>query len=255
MDSSTKIGPIPKNGTSGDKRSVLHLSPKDVERRSNKRYVAYFRVSTDRQGQSGLGLEAQREAVNRFIAVEDGDLIEAFTEVESGKRKNRPELNAAISMCRRRKATLVIAKLDRLARNVHFVSGLMESGVDFVATDNPHANRLMVHMLAAFAEHEREMISARTRSALAAAKARGVTLGATGNDRARENRAAADAFAREMAPVLERLVEQHGATHYEALAQALNALRIPTSTGKSWQRTTVRRLLRRLNRDGTSIEP
>ncbi|MEQ8585602.1 MAG: recombinase family protein [Thalassobaculaceae bacterium] len=208
--------------------------------------MAYFRVSTDRQGQSGLGLEAQREAVERFVSADGGDLIETFTEVESGKRKGRPELSAAIAMCRRRKATLVIAKLDRLARNVHFVSGLMESGVDFVATDNPHANRLMVHMLAAFAEHEREMISARTKSALAAAKARGVTLGATGIDRARENRAAADAFACEMAPILKRLVARHGATRYEALAQALNERQIPTSTGKTWQRTTVRRLVTRL---------
>ncbi len=241
-----KIGPLAENGTSGDKRTVLHLSPEGKETLPSKRFVAYFRVSTDRQGQSGLGLEAQREAVERFVSVDRGDLIETFTEVESGKRKDRPELSAAISMCRRRKATLVIAKLDRLARNVHFVSGLMESGVDFVATDNPHANRLMVHMLAAFAEHERELISARTKSALAAAKARGVALGVTGIDRARENRAAADAFAREMAPILERLVAQHGATRYEALAQALNELSVQTSTGKTWQRTTVRRLVTRL---------
>lgn len=246
MDSSTKIGPIPKNGTSGDKRSVLHLSPKTVGTQSAKRYVAYFRVSTDRQGRSGLGLSAQREAVERFIAVEDGDLIETFTEVESGKRKNRPELSAAISLCRRRKATLVIAKLDRLARNVHFVSGLMESGVDFVATDNPHANRLMVHMLAAFAEHEREMISARTKSALAAAKARGIRLGVTGKDRARENKATADAFAREMAPVLTDLVKQHGTDRYERLAQALNEAGLQTANGKKWHRTTTRRLVRRL---------
>ena len=109
-----------------------------------------------------------------FLATKPGSqLIEEFTEVESGKKKNRPELTKAIQLCKRQKATLIIAKLDRLARNVHFISGLMESRVEFVACDNPHANRLMVHMLAAFAEHEREMISQRTKEGLRAAKARG----------------------------------------------------------------------------------
>src|SRR5262245_46589441 len=137
------------------------------------KYVAYYRVSTVRQGQSGLGLEAQQAAVAAFC-----EPIESFTEVESGKRSdNRPQLALAITACRRLKATLIVAKLDRLARNVAFVSTLMESGVDFVAADNPHATRLTVHILAAVAEHEREMISQRTKAALAAAKARGVRLG------------------------------------------------------------------------------
>jgi DNA invertase Pin-like site-specific DNA recombinase len=139
-------------------------------------YVAYYRVSTDKQGASGLGLEAQREAVARNLGA--GSLLAEFTEVESGKRSaNRPQLIAALEMCKRKKAILLIAKLDRLARNVHFISGLMEAGVEFVAADMPTANRLTVHIMAAFAEHEAAMISARTKAALQAAKARGTVLG------------------------------------------------------------------------------
>jgi DNA invertase Pin-like site-specific DNA recombinase len=140
-------------------------------------FVAYYRVSTDRQGRSGLGLDAQREAVFRHLAGHAGQLVAEFCEIESGSRSDRPQLAAAIAAAKKARATLIIAKLDRLARNVHFISGLMESGVDFVAADNPHANKLMVHMLAAFAEHEREQISQRTKDALAAAKLRGIRLG------------------------------------------------------------------------------
>ena len=120
-------------------------------------FVAYYRVSTVRQGRSGLGLDAQRQAVARFVGA--GQLAGEFTEIESGKRhNNRPQLAAALAECKKRRLTLVIAKLDRLARNVHFISGLMESGADFVAVDMPHATRLTIHILAAVAEHEREMI-------------------------------------------------------------------------------------------------
>jgi DNA invertase Pin-like site-specific DNA recombinase len=162
-------------------------------------FVAYYRVSTDRQGRSGLGLEAQREAVLRHMAGQASDLRAEFTEIESGKRSDRPQLAAAIAAAKKAKATLIIAKLDRLARNVHFISGLMESKVDFVAADNPHANRLMVHMLAAFAEHEREQISQRTMAALQAAKARGVRLGRNGAERlAPAYRAAAIERARQL---------------------------------------------------------
>src|SRR5215471_8286223 len=142
-----------------------------------RRFVSYYRVSTAQQGASGLGLEAQREAVSRHVAAAGGVLVEEFTEIESGKKNDRPQIAAALAMCRVRRATLIIAKLDRLARNVAFISSLMDSGVDFVACDNPHATRLTIHILAAVAEHEREMISARTKAALAAAKARGVKLG------------------------------------------------------------------------------
>ena len=137
-------------------------------------FIAYYRVSTDKQGKSGLGLEAQRQAVVDFINGNGNKVIAEYTEVESGKRRDRPELAKALTDCRKHKAKLVIAKLDRLARNVHFISGLMESGVDFVAVDMPQANRLTVHILAAVAEHEREMISQRTKAALAVAKERGV---------------------------------------------------------------------------------
>lgn len=135
-------------------------------------FVAYYRVSTARQGQSGLGLDAQRTAISGFLQ-DHGELVAEFMEVGSGRKNDRPQLAAALDLCLRRRAVLVIAKLDRLARNVAFVARLMESGAEFVAVDNPHANKLMVHMLAAFAEHERDQISVRTVAALAAAKARG----------------------------------------------------------------------------------
>src|SRR5580704_1939364 len=140
-------------------------------------FVAYYRVSTERQGRSELGLEAQQKAVRDHLNGGNWGIVAEFTEVESGKRSDRPQLAAALAACRLRGAKLIIAKLDRLARNVHFVSGLMESGVDFVAADFPQANRLTVHILAAVAEHEAKMISERTKVALAAAKRRGVKLG------------------------------------------------------------------------------
>ncbi|WP_420418333.1 recombinase family protein [Pacificispira sp.] len=210
-----------------------------------KTFVAYYRVSTDRQGRSGLGLEAQRESVERYLSACGGDLLNSFIEVESGSKKQRPELESALAECRRKKATLIIAKLDRLARNVHFISGLMESRVEFVAADNPHANRLMVHMLAAFAEHEREMISQRTKAALAAAKARGVQLGATGKDRARENKEVAKQQAEELRPVIEELVSG-GIVSFSALSRALNEKGIPSSKNGSWHPKTVSRLCNRL---------
>src|SRR3954462_14887614 len=145
------------------------------------RFVAYYRVSTDKQGKSGLGLEAQREAVQSYLNGGSWTLAAAVTEVESGKRNDRPELDRALGLCRLYGATLVVAKLDRLARNVAFISKLMESGVDFVALDLPQANRLTVHILAAVAEHEAAMISQRTKAALAAAKARGIKLGNPAN--------------------------------------------------------------------------
>src|SRR5262245_37959784 len=137
--------------------------------------IAYYRVSTDKQGTSGLGLDAQRQAVGSFVAG-GGEIVAEYTEIESTRNK-RPELHAALEACRKHKATLLIARLDRLARNVAFISHLMESRVDFVAVDMPEANRLAIHILAAVAEHEREMISKRTQAALRAAKARGTVLG------------------------------------------------------------------------------
>jgi DNA invertase Pin-like site-specific DNA recombinase len=142
-----------------------------------KRYIIYYRISTDKQGRSGLGLEAQRRDIEAYLLTR-GNAFAEFTEVESGKHhKNRPQLLAAIELCRRQRATLLIARLDRLARNVVFIASLMESGIEFVAVDMPHASKFTIHILAAVAEHEREIISKRTKDALAAANARGRKLG------------------------------------------------------------------------------
>lgn len=141
------------------------------------KFVAYFRVSTDRQGRSGLGLAAQRKSVHEYLDGGRWELVAEFTEVESGKRSDRPELERALAACKKYKAKLVIAKLDRLSRNLAFIATLMDSGVEFIAVDNPHANKLTIHILAAVAQHEREIISARTSAALHAAKARGKRLG------------------------------------------------------------------------------
>jgi DNA invertase Pin-like site-specific DNA recombinase len=151
--------------------------------RAARRFVAYYRVSTDRQGRSGLGLEAQQKAVMDYLNGGAWELVGGFVEVESGNKADRPELARAVDACRKHKARLVIAKLDRLSRNLAFVATLMESGVEFVAVDNPHANKLTIHILAAVAEHEREAISERTKAALAAAKARGRRLGTPGPSR------------------------------------------------------------------------
>jgi DNA invertase Pin-like site-specific DNA recombinase len=139
--------------------------------------IPYYRVSTQKQGKSGLGLEGQQAAVEAYARMNGGTLGKAFVEVESGKRADRVELANAIAHAKRSKATLVVAKLDRLARNVAFLSALMQSGVDFVAVDNPHANKLTIHILSAVAEAEAEAISQRTKAALGAYKARGGVLG------------------------------------------------------------------------------
>ncbi len=210
-------------------------------------YISYVRVSTEKQGASGLGLEAQREAIKRHIGA--NPLIEEYREIESGKRNDRPQLKAALAHCKRAKATLIIAKLDRLARNLHFISGLMESGVEFVAADNPHASRLVVHVMAAFAEHERDMISKRTKDALAAKKARGAVLG---NPRWRESIGKATAAATPM-PVPPRITKMILDMRAEGqslrkIAEELNALNITTSQQNSWHPQTISRLLKDHNR-------
>ena len=206
-------------------------------------FVAYYRVSTDRQGTSGLGLEAQRRAVADFAAGRGGILAE-FTEVESGRKNDRPELRAALAACQRSRAVLVIAKLDRLARNVAFIAGLMESGVEFVAVDMPQANRLTIHILAAVAEHEREMISERTRVALAAAKARGVKLGNPAPNIPVAVAARLERMAKVKAtvtPLIERLRRQ--GMSLRAIAADLNERRVPSATGRQWHASSVRNVL------------
>jgi DNA invertase Pin-like site-specific DNA recombinase len=213
------------------------------------KFVSYCRVSTDQQGRSGLGLEAQQAAVAAYLNGGHWRLMGEFVEVESGKRADRPALLKALAACKRHKATLIVAKLDRLSRSVAFLSALMESGAEFVAVDNPHANKLMVHMLAAFAEHERDQISARTKAALAAAKARGTKLGNPKLALAREGavaalQGAADRHAANVLPVI-RAIQQSGATALRDVAKALNARGVKTPRGGDWHASSVRNVILR----------
>lgn len=214
---------------------------------SDRLYIAYYRVSTEEQGAGGHSLDAQRAAVQRYLEAHGGHLASEYTEVESGKKNNRPELQAAIQECRRHRVTLLIAKLDRLARNVHFITGLIESRVDFVCCDNPHANKVMIQMLAVFAEFERDRISERTKEGLAAAKAKGVELGKNGKHvLAPQNKAKADAFALSMVPIIEGL-QAEGYTSIRKLMEALNARQIPTATESGrWHIRNVELLLKRI---------
>jgi DNA invertase Pin-like site-specific DNA recombinase len=221
---------------------------------SPARYVAYLRVSTERQGRSGLGLDAQRDAVARHVAGagDGGRIVAEHVEVESGRKRDRPQLAAALEACRALRAALVIAKLDRLARNVAFVSSLMESGVEFVAADMPAVNRLTVHILAAVAEEEARMISARTKAALAAAKARGVRLG-NPNLLTRDPLLAARANAVQVANARRRAAavlpyiegaKRAGAATLAELAEALMARGVPAPRGgHKWSPAQVRRAL------------
>jgi DNA invertase Pin-like site-specific DNA recombinase len=217
------------------------------------RFVAYYRVSTEKQGRSGLGLDAQREAVTSFLNGGRWELIAEFTETETGKGSNalakRPQLRAALEHARKHKATLVIAKLDRLARNVAFIAQLMEASVDFIAVDNPTVSRLTLHILAAVAEHEREMISERTKAALAAAKSRGTKLGANGAALAEANKQAAIARLADTAPRLAALRAE--GLSVRRIAAVLNEEGVPSPGGGAWHVANVHRALQRLG----SLEP
>jgi DNA invertase Pin-like site-specific DNA recombinase len=216
------------------------------------KFVAYYRVSTAKQGVSGLGLDAQRESVMRYLNGGKWELVGEFTETETGKGADalakRPQLRAALDLCKKRGARLIIAKLDRLARNVHFVSGLMESKVKFVAVDMPEANELTIHIMAAFAEHEAKRISERTKDALAAAKARGVVLGATGpanlKPNIEERQQAATAFAESLSKVITGL--QRAGLSQRAMVDELNKLGIKTARGGQWSLMQLQRVLARL---------
>lgn len=214
-------------------------------------FIAYYRVSTDRQGRSGLGIEAQREAVKRFVGASDR-LLSSFTEVESGKSEDRPQLIAAMAACRKAGAVLLIAKLDRLSRDVAFIAGLMKSDVRFIACDMPDADAFRLHIEAAIAEEERRRISGRTKAALGAAKARGVKLGGfRGHVPSQEDRARGRARQREQAgqraaailPFIAELLAA-GITSPTAIARALTEKRVSTPKGAAqWQPVQVRRLL------------
>lgn len=183
--------------------------------------IAYYRVSTAKQGYSGLGLEAQQASVSAFLQTNRYELIQSYTEVESGRKNNRPQLLAAIEQCKKDKALLIIAKLDRLSRNVAFIANLMESKVKFKAIDMPEADSFILHILAAVAQREREMISQRTKEALAAAKARGIKLGTTIQPLADHNRLLAKEEAVRLQPVIARLRDS-GIVTVKALAEAMN---------------------------------
>ncbi|RJY09314.1 recombinase family protein [Aurantiacibacter aquimixticola] len=210
--------------------------------------IAYFRVSTDRQGRSGLGLEAQREAVARYAAETRLELVGEFVEVETGKGSNalskRPQLLAALTQAKNRKAKLVLAKLDRLARNVHFISGLMETGVDFAVADMPNADRFQLHLYAALAEKEAEVISHRTKAALAAAKARGTVLGRNGKVLAKRNKAEAEARLKPIAGQL--LAKKEAGKSIRQIAAELNKEGVASPAGGKWHPASLHRALSRL---------
>ena len=205
------------------------------------RFIAYYRVSTDKQGKSGLGLDAQRMAVLDFLDGDKWELAGEFTEVETGTRSDRPELEKAIAACKKHRARLIIAKLDRLSRNVAFISALMERKVDFVCCDNPTATKFTIHILAAVAELEREAISKRTKEALAAAKAKGKVLG-NYQRIAKAKQAATTARAEAVRPAITATarLSLHAAT------DELNRRGIGTASGKQWFPMQVRRARQRL---------
>ncbi len=219
------------------------------------KFVAYYRVSTAKQGRSGLGLEAQKQAVRDYLNGGRHKLLAEFTEVESGKNDDRPELAKALYRAKMTGAKLIVAKLDRLSRNVAFLSNLQESKVPFVACDLPEATEFTIHIMAAVAQHERRAISERTKAALAAAKRRGQKLGNNLHGRHLRkygNKAAvatiktkADAFAKDVLPIIDDIRAQ-GVTTLAGIADELNAREIKTQRNGSWHASTVRALLGRM---------
>lgn len=224
-----------------------------------RNFVTYYRVSTARQGRSGLGLDAQKTAVTAYLDAHGGNVLATFTEIESGKVNDRPQLQAALKRCKQTRATLLIAKLDRLSRNACFLLGLRDSGVRFVAADLPEMNETVVGITAVMAQAEREAISARTTAALAAAKARGVKLGNPHLDAVAPRTAkqalvasqAAQAAAKGRAELLRDAVEDsiaQGADTLRAIAEHLTRLEIQTPRGSyQWAPASVARLLRQLD--------
>jgi DNA invertase Pin-like site-specific DNA recombinase len=204
--------------------------------------IAYIRVSTARQGKSGLGLEAQQAALAKFAKAEAYELVQTFTETESGADDDRPQLNAAIERARKAKAPIIVAKLDRLSRDVHYISGLMKHRVPFIVTElGADTDPFLLHIYAALAEKERALISRRTKDALAAARARGVKLGGLNSGGIAKQRAAAK-FAEQLRPTFEELA---GLSARQAAA-TLNAFGIKTAEGGQWHASQVVRVRERL---------
>ncbi len=214
------------------------------------KFVTYCRVSTQKQGKSGLGLEAQRKAIEDYLNGGNHKVLKGFTEIETAKGGNaldrRPVLKEAIEYAKKHKAKLLIAKLDRLARNVYFISSLMESKVDFVVADMPDANALTIHLIAAVAEYERELISKRTKEALAVAKRRGVKLGnpklKVDNSKRKEQ---AQAFADKLKPTMQAYREQ--GMSQRKIVEELNSVGIGAPRGGEWSLMQVQRVFKRLN--------
>ncbi|WP_077920525.1 recombinase family protein [Spirosoma sp. 209] len=210
-----------------------------------KQAIAYYRVSTHRQGRSGLGLEAQQAVVANYCRQNGYALIDEIIEIKSTRRQQN-RLLQALDACKRQKATLIVARLDRLGRDVEKIARLVKSDVEIVVTDNPHANRFTIHILAAVAEEQRQRISETTRAALDAARKRGVVLGKHGKIQARRNKKAADEFANQLLPILKAL-KRRGITTVRAIALELNKQGIPTFRGDSqWHASTVCTLQKRL---------
>ena len=218
------------------------------------RYIAYYRVSTARQGAGGLGIASQQAAVTAFLNGRDHDLVESFVEVESGRNSERPRLGEALALARKQKAILVIAKLDRLARSVSFIANLMDSNVEFVACDLPAANRLTLHIMAAVGEAEARMISERTKAALQAAKARGVRLGnptnlpeaqAAGHRTMIED---ADNHAAKVVGTIREIV-RGGVYSVHKIADKMNERGVPTRRGGAWSGTSILNTIRRCGFD------
>lgn len=210
-----------------------------------KQAIAYYRVSTNRQGKSGLGLEAQQIAVKNYCKLSEHELIREVMEVKS-TRKYRVGLLQALELCREMNAILVVARLDRLGRDVEQIAGIVKSNVEIVVTDNPHANRFTIHILAAVAEDQRQRISENTKDALSAAKRRGVILGKNGTMLAIANKKAAEEFAQKLSPLLKRL-KNKGITSVRSVSQELNKRKIPTFRGAGrWHPSTVYTLMNRL---------
>ena len=222
----------------------------------NTKFIAYYRVSTKQQGNSGLGLEAQKKSVLDFINGGGAKIVEEFTEVESGRKNERVELQKAFAACRVHGAILVVAKLDRLARDAHFLLGLKDAGIDFVCCDLPSANRLTVGIMAMVAEEEARLVSIRTKAALQAAKERGTKLG-TPENLTNEYRLVgsevgnlvkiekANSYANDLAPII-REIQNSGTTTLKGISESLNARGIRTQRGKKFYPTSVKNILNRL---------
>ena len=221
------------------------------------KYVIYYRVSTKRQGRSGLGLRGQKNAVLAFLNGSKSRIVAEYTEIESGKRDDRPQFLKAVKSAQENDATLLVAKLDRLSRDLHFVTGLQKEGIDFTACDMPDANRLTINIMAAMAQQEREMISERTKTALSAAKAKGRKLGASNRkikkalraggwkNSIKTRRERALRFAENLRPKIEKLRIKEGKSRGE-IVEHFNDYSVPAPMGGGWSPSQLRRVMDRL---------